>query len=124
VVGLAEAHRRRHPLQQELRPELHHVPILDRPRLALVGVDDHDPRPGLGTDGLPFAEGREARAAHAGQAGGLEPLQDLVGRQFRRLPDLVLLLQPQVGAVRHPADDLVALHADGRQVAVADAGDR
>ena len=124
LVGLAEAHRRGEPLEQELRAELHHVAVLDRPRLALVGVDDDDARAGLAPDRVPLAEGREARAAHAGQAGGLEPRDDLVLRELGRLAQLVRLEQEPVRPVRDAADDLVAVHPHGREVAVADAGDR
>ena len=124
VVGLAEAHRCRDALEQELRAQLHHVAVLDRPRLALVGVDDHDAGRGLGANGRPLAEGREAGAAHPGQAGGLEPRQHLVGRELGRLARVIRLVEPRVRAVRDAADDVVALHPHGREIAVADAGDR
>ena len=48
VLGLGEAHRDQDALEEEMRPELHHVAILDRPRLALVGVHDDVARARLG----------------------------------------------------------------------------
>ena len=123
VVGLAEAHRRRDSLEQQLRAQLHHVAVLDRPRLALVGVDDHDARRGLGADGRPLAEGREAGAPHPGETGRLQPGQHLVRREVGGLPHLVRLGQPRVRPVRDAADDLVALHLYRREIAVADTGD-
>ncbi len=122
LVRLAEAHRRLEPLQEELRAELHHVAILDRPRLALVGVDDHDARAGLLADGSPFSPGREAGAAHPRQPGGFEPREHLVLGQLGRPADLVRLEQEAVRRVGDAADDLVAVEDDRREVAVAEAG--
>ena len=48
-------------------------------RLALVGVERHDPRLGLPEDGLPFAARREAGAAVARQAGGVQLGDDVLG---------------------------------------------
>ena len=103
--------------------KLHDVAVLDRPGLALVGVDDHGPRPGLAADCIPLAVRREARAAHAGERCGLEPRQHLVGAQVRRVARIVGLEQEAVRAVGDTAVDLVAVHPDRRQVAVADARD-
>ncbi len=61
-----------------MRPTLHDVPILDRARLALVRVHDDVARGRLPRDGLPLDPGREAGAAEAGEAGGLELRDDLV----------------------------------------------
>ena len=121
LVGLAEAHRRREPLEQELRAQLHHVAVLDRARLALVGVDDHDARGRLAPDGVPLAPGREAGAAHPRQAGGLEAREHLVLRRARRLADVVGLEQEAVRRVGDAADDVVAVQHDRREVAVAEA---
>ena len=44
VLGLDEAGRDRHALDEQMRPQLHDVAVLDRPGLALVGVDDDDAR--------------------------------------------------------------------------------
>ncbi len=69
---LRDAHRDQHPLEHQVRPPLHHVAVLDRPGLALVGVHDHVPRPRLRADGLPLDAGRESGAAVAGQARRLQ----------------------------------------------------
>ena len=73
---VGEAHRDHHALEEEVRPQLHDVAVLDRPRLALVGVDDDVARRRLARDGLPLDPGREARAAEAGEAGRLQLLDD------------------------------------------------
>ena len=121
LVGLAEAHRRREPFEQELRPELHHVAVLDRARLAFVGVDDHDAWGLLAPDGVPLAPGGESGAAHPRQAGGFEPRDHLVLRQVRRLADVVGLEQEAVRRVGDAADDVVAVQHDRREVAMAEA---
>ncbi len=59
-----------------MRPELHHVAVLDRPRLALVRVDHDEPRARLARDGLPLDPGREAGAAVPGEPGRLELFDD------------------------------------------------
>ena len=64
-----------------MRPELHHVAILDRPGLALVRVDDDLTRARLAGDGLPLDPGREAGAAVPGESRGLELLDDALGRE-------------------------------------------
>ena len=120
-VRPAEAHRRLEPLQQELRPELHHVSILDRPRLALVGVDDHDAWACLTPHGVPLDVGGEACAAHTGQAGRLEPREHLVLGELGGPDDLVGLEQEPVRRVGDAADHVVAVEDDGRKVAVAEA---
>ena len=40
LARIEDAHREHGRLEHEVRPKLHHVPVLDRPRLALVGVHD------------------------------------------------------------------------------------
>ena len=123
LVHLAEAHRRDEPLEQQLRPELHHVAVLDRPGLALVGVDDHGPRGGLAADRVPLAEGREAGTAHPGQPGRLEPRQHLVRRELGRVARVVRLREEAVRAVGDAAPHGLAVHHDGGEVAVAEARD-
>ena len=85
LVRLAEAHRRLEPLEEELRAELQHVAILDRPRLALVSVDDHDARAGLLSHRRPLPPGRKARATHTRQPRGFQPREHLVLGQLGRL---------------------------------------
>ena len=121
LIRLAEAHRCDQPFEHQLRTQLHHVAILDRPGLSLVGVHDHDARTGLAPHGIPLPPRREARASHAGQARGLEALEHLLRSQFLRRPDLVGLEQEAVGGVRDPADDVVAVQDDGRKVAMPEA---
>ena len=121
-----------------MRPELHHVAILDRPRLALVGVDDDVARAGLARDGLPLQAGREAGAAVAGEAGRLQLLDDpLERRQLaeQREPAARLVVRerrvtgaepdrrPVVRGVRHRRDDLVAARHRRREIAVTETGD-
>ena len=52
-------HRR---LEHEMWPELHHIAVLDRSRLALVCVHDDVARAGLARDRLPFHPGWEPSA--------------------------------------------------------------
>jgi len=73
-----------------MRIALHQQVVLERARLALVGVADDVARFGLLVDELPLHAGREAGAAAAAQPRGLHDLDDLVRllRQ-RRLQRLV-----------------------------------
>jgi len=64
-----------------VRAELHHVTVLDRPRLALVGIDDDVARRRLARDRLPLDPGREPGASVAGQTGRLQLLDDPVVRR-------------------------------------------
>ena len=65
VLRLREPHRDDDALEEEVRPQLHDVPVLDRPRLALVGVDDDVPRAWLVAHRLPLDPRREAGASEA-----------------------------------------------------------
>ena len=91
---LREAHRDQHPLEHEVRPQLHHVAVLDRPGLALVRVHDHVARRRLPRDRLPLHPGREARAAVADEARRLQLGDDPVVRR-------------ECGEQLHPAARLV-----------------
>ncbi len=122
VLRLAEAHRGGEPFEEELRPQLHHVTILDRSGLSLVRVHDHDARAGLSSHGIPLLPGREPCPAHPGQTGGLEPRDHLVLREERRLHDLVGLEQEAVRRVGDAAAHLVAVEDDRREIAMAEAG--
>ena len=121
-----------------MRAELHDVAVLDRPRLALVGVDDDVARPGLPVHRLPLDPRREAGAAEPRDPGGLELLDDRVrlGKLVEQLEaasrgvvveGLVLPAEPDrrtvVRRVRDGGDDLVAARVHGREVAVPEAGD-
>ena len=72
VLGLDEARRDRQALDEQMRPQLHDVAVFDRARLALVGVDDDDARPGELDDRRPLTERREAGAAVAHEPRRLE----------------------------------------------------
>ncbi len=121
-----------------MRPELHHVPILDRPGLALVRVDDDVTGAWLAGDGLPLDPGREARSTVSGEPRRLELLDDALLRE--RVAEeleaaallvvrerLVSLPEPErravVRRVRDLRDDLVAAGHDGSEIAVAEACD-
>ena len=121
-----------------MRTELHHVAILDRPRLALVRVHDDVARARLAENGLPFDPCRETRAAVARDPGGFQRGDDRVrcGELAQELEPsaggivlerLVPLSEPDRGAVvrrvRHGGDDLVAAGVDRRQIAVPEARD-
>src|SRR6185369_6129930 len=67
-----------HALDEPVRITLEVVAVLERAGLALVDVDGHQPRRGLGADDLPLASGREAGAAEAPQRRGLELRDDRV----------------------------------------------
>ena len=121
-----------------MRPQLHDVAVLDRARLALVGVDDDVARPGLLRDRVPLRARGEARAPVAGEAGRLQLVDDPLERRqvaqeleaaARRVvrERRVALSQPDRRAVLrrvgHRGDDLVAARQHGRDVAVTEAGD-
>ena len=125
LVGLREPHRDLDPLDEQVRPQLHDVAVLDRPGLALVGVHDHDARAGVVAHGRPLPEGRESGAAVADEPGGLELGHDPVGIERGRVARLVRREQVDrrtvIRRVRHGGHDLVAAHHRGSEVAVADA---
>ena len=87
LLRLGEAHGDKRSLEEEVRAELHHEPVLDRPGLALVGVHDDVARPGLSRDGLPLDPGREPGSAEARDPRSLELGDDPVAR--RELPEQV-----------------------------------
>ena len=123
VVARADAHRigcNRHALNDDVRVVAQDVAVLERARLALVGVADQV----LLTRKLPrheapFQAGGKARTAPAPQSGGLHFGDDFLGRH-RRLAvcpqqdtlecliaaaRLVLLKRPAVGRGQ-PREDL------------------
>src|SRR2546428_13390316 len=73
--------RDEHPLDERVRVALEQVAVLERPGLALVGVDDevHGPRVVL-RDERPLRPRREARTAEPAEVG----LLDLLGDRRRR----------------------------------------
>ena len=77
-AGLDHLGTDQHALQELVGRALQVVTILDRARLALVGVDHHVSRRRLGAHEGPLAEGREARTAETPQARGLEHRAQLV----------------------------------------------
>ncbi len=81
---LERPHREHRRLEHEMRPELHHVAVLDRPRLALVGVHDDVARARLARDRLPLDPGREAGAAVAREPRRLELVDDPLERRHAR----------------------------------------
>ena len=141
VLGLDEPRRDRHALDEQMRPQLHDVAVLDRARLALVGVDDDDARPGELDDGRPLAERREAGAAVAHEARRLELREHGVVRVLgpqRLEPAAPLVVGERLVGLREPGrrpvvrrvgdgnldeprQDRVAARADRREVAVAEA---
>ncbi len=86
-----------HAFEEAMRVGLEIMAVLERAGLALVAVDRHQARAGLGTDEAPFAAGREAGAAEAADAGILERLDDAVD---------------VAGAVEALAEQLVAAAGD------------
>ena len=141
VLGLYEPRCDRHALDEQVRPQFHDVAVLDRARLAFVGVDDDDARPGVLDDGRPFAERREAGAAVAHEARRLDLRQHGVVRVLgpQRLEPATPFVvgeclvglgetrgRPVVCRVRdgnldEPRQDRVAAGPDRRKVAVAEA---
>src|SRR5439155_5816043 len=112
------ARRDQHALDQRVRVTLEQVAVLERPRLALVGVDDEVHGPGVGLrNERPLRAGREARAAEPAEVRGLDVLDD--GRGLHRLglgPRLVAARRPvpveRVGvlAMEAPGEDLFVGH--------------
>ena len=68
--------------EKAMRIALQIVAVLECPRLALVDVDRHQARRGLGRHQLPFAAGGEAGAAEAAQAGIFHHRDDFGGLFF------------------------------------------
>ena len=87
--GLGEAQRDLDALREQVRPQLHDVAVLDRSRLALVGVHDHDPRPREAAHRRPFPCRREARPAVADEARRLQLRDDLLGLRAGGIAHLV-----------------------------------
>ena len=76
LPGARDHEGHHHALDDEMRGVLHDEPVLDRARLALVGVADDvllPPRRVL--DDLPLETGAESSPAHPAQAAGLESRQ-------------------------------------------------
>ena len=135
-----------HPFDEAVRIAFEIMPVLEGAGLALVGVDRHQPRRGLGTHQRPLAAGREAGAAEAAQSGVAHHLDDVVARARARQAGLeqriaagahvsverrVGRIGVRMGAVRDRGRDAVRgrLHhldmphgADRRAVAGAHAG--
>src|SRR3546814_18681670 len=70
------------------------MPILERARLALIGIDREQPRLGLTQQRPPLAVGWKSGATHAAQAGGL----DLGPQGFARHLAVAQSRQPAVAA--------------------------
>ena len=133
--GIHRAHRQHRRLEQEVRPALHDVAVLDRPRLALVGVDHDDARPRLAQHRFPLQAGGEARTAVAGEARLLQRSDHTVRR--RKLAEeleapaslvvrerLVRGVESEVAGVRAVdglRHDPVADRVDRRELAVTEA---
>jgi hypothetical protein len=91
----------RAPLDQEMRIALHQQMILERPRLAFVGVAGDVLGVGrLLVDELPFHPGRKAGAAPAAQPGRLDEIDDRLGREHERLAQSLVSLMLQVEVER------------------------
>jgi hypothetical protein len=69
-----------HALEETVRVLLEIVPVLEGAGLALVGVDRHEARCGLGAHEAPLAACREAGAAEAAQVRILQRLDNVVDR--------------------------------------------
>ena len=141
MLGFDEPRRDRQALDEQVRPQLHDVAVLDRARLALVGVDDDDARTGELDDGRPLAERREAGAAVADEPRRLELRKHGLVRVLcpQRLEPAAPLVVgeglvglgetgrgPVVRRVRdarltHARQHRVAARPDRREVAVAEA---
>jgi len=91
-----------------MRIVLHQDAVVERPRLALVGVDAEIdwPRMVFGQEG-PFDAGRKARAPAAAQARVLHEFRDFVGAQAQRFPGRLV---SAIGLISR--QELAALFAD------------
>ncbi|OGO68882.1 MAG: hypothetical protein A3H36_09200 [Chloroflexi bacterium RIFCSPLOWO2_02_FULL_71_16] len=119
-VRLARADRpasEEQALEHAVRIALEADAVLERARLALVGVQDGVLGRGLSAHDPPLAARRETRPAEAAQAGGLEGLDDL------RPVALAREARPQQG-VATLADVLIEGHRAGRADPAVLAGDR
>ena len=76
LCRLEGAHGDQRRLDHEVGPKLHHIAILDRAGLSLVGVNDHVSRAGLTRDCFPLHAGREPSAAEPREPGRLQLLDD------------------------------------------------
>ena len=72
--------RDQHAFDEAVRIALEIIAVLEGAGLALVGIDSEQARRGLRAHQLPFAAGREARAAEAAQAGVAGDLDQFVAR--------------------------------------------
>ena len=80
--------RDQHPLDQGVGIALEDVAVLERPRLALVGVDDEiDGARALLRDEAPLRRRREAGAAQAAEVRLLDLGRDALGTEPERLPE-------------------------------------
>jgi hypothetical protein len=88
----------RAPFDQQVRVAFHQQVILERARLALVGVAGDVARLDLLVHELPLHAGRKSRAAAAAQARGLDDLDDFVRllRQRRAQPVIALVRQIEI----------------------------
>ena len=81
-LGPGREHPEQHALQHQVRLVGQDLPVLERPRLGLVGVADRVlRRRGLRRDQLPLPAGREPGAAHAAQPDVGQGRGDLPGVQ-------------------------------------------
>src|SRR6185295_8114725 len=76
--------RHQHALEKTVRVALKVVAVLEGARLALVDIDRHDARRGLGSDDLPFAASGKSGAAQPPQRGILHDPGDLLARALAR----------------------------------------
>src|SRR6185312_15378050 len=67
-----------HAFEKTMRIAFEIDAILERAGLALIGIDRHEPRLGLGAHEAPFAPGGKASPAKAAQLRILELLQEIV----------------------------------------------
>ena len=78
-LGAAQPAGEEHPLDDQVRRAQQQLTVLERPRLALVAVDDDElPIPPSLPDIVPLLVRPDARAAHAAEVADLELLDQLV----------------------------------------------